>query len=73
MGDKMNNNREKSMINITGLWINKDKNNDEYMVGNCGAVRYWVFKNKNKKTNKDPDYILKISQNIKKNDNGHQG
>jgi hypothetical protein len=64
-GENMDNRDNKSMINVTGLWLNKDKNQNSYMAGNCGNVRYWVFKNRNKKDDKDPDYILKISQNIK--------
>jgi len=53
------------MVSITGLWVGTDKNQKQYMAGNTGGVRYWVFKNTNKKNDNDPDYILKISQNIK--------
>jgi len=59
-------NKDRSMVNVTGLWLNTDKHDNKYMAGNCGAVRYWVFKNLNKRNEGDPDYLLKISQNIKK-------
>lgn len=62
---------DNSMINTTGLWLNKDKNNNSYMAGNCGALRFWVFKNRNKVNDKDPDYLLKISQNTKINKRSH--
>lgn len=57
----------RSMVNVTGLWMNTDKNDNKYMAGNCGSLRYWVFKNRNKRNEGDPDYLLKISQNIKIN------
>jgi len=53
------------MVTLTGLWMGTDKNDRKYMAGNCGGVRYWVFKNQNKKKDSDPDYILKLSQNLK--------
>jgi len=58
-------NQQQNMVNITGLWLGIDKNEQQYMAGNCGGVRYWVFKNKNKKKDSDPDYLLKVSQNLK--------
>lgn len=58
-------NNQNPMINVTGLWLNTDKNDQQYMAGNCGGVRYWVFKNKHKEKEGDPDYLLKLSQNLK--------
>lgn len=61
----MPNQQQSAMISITGLWLSTDKNGQKYMAGNCGGVRYWVFKNKNKEKDSDPDYLLKISPNLK--------
>jgi len=59
------NNRQNAMVSITGLWLGTDRNDHKYMAGNCGGVRYWIFRNKHKEKDSDPDYLLKISQNLK--------
>lgn len=72
MSSYENGNKNQTMVNVTGLWLSTDRKGDKYMAGNCGSLRYWIFKNQNKKKDSDPDYLLKLSQNnkIKKsNDN----
>lgn len=50
------------MLNICGLWVQKDKNGESMMQGNVNPyVKFFVFKNKNKRNEKDPDYYLKIA------------
>ena len=45
------------MINFGGLWINKDKNGNEYFSGNFGyGGKILIFPNAFKKGEKDPDY-----------------
>ena len=52
-----------TMINVSGLWLAEDKNGDRYMAGNCGLLRFWIFKNKKKRGDNDPDYFLRVTQN----------
>lgn len=59
------------MINITGLWINKSDKGETYMAGNLSyGARVLVFKNKNKRNDKDPDYNLVIAERKRDNDGG---
>ena len=46
------------LLNVTGLWMNKTKSGETYMSGSLGNVNVLIFKNKNKKTEKHPDYTL---------------
>ena len=53
-----------NMLNLCGLWSKKDKNDNEYFVGKLTySTRLMVFKNKNKKLEKDPDYYITICKN----------
>lgn len=60
-------------VDITGLWTRSDRNDDTYLSGNVGRMRFLVFKNKRKRDDNDPDYLLKLAQNIpphlRKNEN----
>lgn len=59
----MSNEKEKSaFIELTGLWLNESKSGEKYFSGIAGKVKYMVFKNKNKKGEKEPDYRLVITQ-----------
>lgn len=50
-------------ITITGLWESTDKNGNKYMSANCNKVARWfVVKNQFKKSEKEPDYFLKIAK-----------
>ena len=46
------------MINVTGLWKNKDKNGNTYYAGNMGGVRVLIFQNDKKGNDKAPDLRL---------------
>ncbi len=49
------------LIFVTGLWINKSKSGNTYMSGGFGfGGRVFIFRNKSKQRDSDPDYVLKI-------------
>jgi len=58
---------------IGALWLKEDKNGKKYMSGeielNGEKVNILIFKNKYKKKDSHPDYIIKKSVN-KNNTNG---
>jgi len=50
------------MIFITGLWLNESRSGNKYMSGGFGfGGRVFIFKNKSKRKESDPDYIMKIA------------
>ena len=62
------------MINFGGLWINKDKNGNEYFSGNFGyGGKILIFPNTFKKGEKDPDYKISICAKPDKNDKKEEG
>lgn len=46
------------MIVAGGLWLRKSKKQESYMVGTLGGVKVLIFKNKQKRGEHDPDYVL---------------
>lgn len=46
------------LFKISGLWINKDKNGNQYLSGQWGSnIKLIIFKNTKKRPDsKDPDY-----------------
>jgi len=52
------------MIRLGGLWQNKTKKTGEMFLSGTFSpgVAMFVFKNKNKKEDKHPDYVLCIAQ-----------
>jgi len=55
----MNQTKPKSdMIELCGLWLQKTKANDTYMTGKVGNTKFLVFRNKYKKSPKEPDYRI---------------
>lgn len=51
------------MIKITGLWTQtSQKDGSKYMSGKFGVAKLFLFKNKNKRDNKDPDYNLYVEE-----------
>ena len=57
------------MIEVSGLWLNKDKNGNQYMSGSCGKVKYLVMKNTFKtEGSNEPDYRLLVAENTKEED-----
>lgn len=54
------------MIKITGLWVNKDKNDKTYYSGYFGNAKVLIFKNTYKKEGtKEPDANLYIAEKQK--------
>lgn len=49
---------DSKLINATGLWLQTDKNGNSYMSGTLGGARVLIFKSKDKKSSKHPDYYL---------------
>ena len=49
------------LIRLTGLWMNEGKDGEKYMQGSLGGARLFVFKNKHKKSDSDPDYVACIA------------
>jgi hypothetical protein len=51
------------LIQLTGLWINEDKNGGRYMAGSLNQnVKILIFANKFKKTgSKEPDYLVYLA------------
>lgn len=54
------------MLNITGLWKNKDKSGNEYFAGNLGNLRILIFPNNKKEKESHPDFNMVLDQNRKK-------
>lgn len=54
-------------IRISGLWKNQSKNGITYLKGNLSPVAsLLIMPNDYKKTDRDPDYFLYMTQNEKK-------
>lgn len=58
--------QEVKLIQITGLWLNEDKNGNPYFTGYMGNAKLLIFKNQYKEEEKHPDYIMSIGENRKK-------
>lgn len=64
-----NGNGHKEMMQVCGLWKNKDSKGRTYLSGNLnGAVRVLIFLNGYKSEEKQPDYRMYYVQNEKKDD-----
>ncbi len=49
-----------NMERIGGLYIKKSKEGNTYLSGKIREEKVLVFKNKNKKTDKHPDYVVML-------------
>ena len=49
------------LIRLTGLWMNEGKDGEKHMQGSLGGARLFVFKNKHKKSDSDPDYVACVA------------
>lgn len=53
-------------INIAGFWLAQTKDNKPYFRGSIGSkdnsIKAFIFKNDKKKSEKDPDYRLRINK-----------
>ena len=58
------------MEKIGALWLRKDKNGKLYMSGKIREEKIYVFRNKFKKEDKHPDYIVNAADDEKGEDYG---
>lgn len=57
------------MIKATGIWINKDKNGNEYFSGSMGSIRVVIMPNTFKTAgSKENDFNLYFEENKRKED-----
>jgi len=54
---------EQKMINIGGLWVNKNSKGEIYLAGYLNGARLLVFKNNYKESDKHPDYVMYVAPN----------
>ncbi len=52
---------DSKMVNVCGLWLNESKNGEKYFSGSLGNMNVLIFKVKEKKSEKSPDYTLCIA------------
>lgn len=58
-----NNNSDNGMILLGGLWLNTSQNGNKYMSGRLGlGGKLLIFKNTNKTTDNQPDYMLYLAK-----------
>ena len=60
------NNDQSTMLRVGGLWRNQSKDGKTYLAGSVGGLRVFVFENKFKDGENDPDYILSVAQGKQK-------
>jgi hypothetical protein len=53
------------LITICGLWANEGRNG-EYLSGTLGGARLFVFRNRRKRSDKHPDYVVCMASNAKR-------
>ena len=46
------------MEKIGALWVNQDRNGNDYMTGIIGGKKVIIFSNKYKKESKHPDWLV---------------
>lgn len=54
-----------NMENIGGLWLQESKNGIKYFSGKINNQKILIFKNKNKKSDNHPDYLIYTETEIK--------
>ena len=54
------------MISATGLWKNRDKNGNMFLSGNMGMVAVFIFPNRDKKSDNEPDHYLMFAAGKKR-------
>lgn len=52
---------KKTMIQLTGMWRNRSKAGEDYFSGSLGRGKLLMFENREKRTDKDPDYFLMLA------------
>lgn len=58
------------LTEIGGLWVKHNKNGEEYYTGRLGNSNLILFKNKNKKTDKEPEFRLYVGSRQNNYNNG---
>jgi len=54
-----------SLVRVTGLWWNEDRNKVAYLGGQFGSARIFIFENSYKSSEKgkrSPDYVLYVAK-----------
>lgn len=54
------------MLKLTGLYESKDKNGNSVLTGKVGHLKFIIFKNNFKKSEKEPDFNLFIENTFTK-------
>lgn len=52
--------QKSDLINLCGLWQKTNRSGDTYFSGRLGYANVVVYPNKWKKTDKHPDYLMKL-------------
>lgn len=75
MNDAQQQEGKTPLIELTGLWENKDRNGNTYLSGNMSpGARVLVFKNNYKQNDREPDYRLCIAKrSFDERNSGDQG
>jgi len=60
--------QKKSMVQLTGLWLNQSESGEKFFSGKLGSANVLIFKNKYKEKDNHPDYIMYAVQPKKKED-----
>ena len=56
-----------NLIELTALWERKNKNGELYFTGKLGKMNLLIMKNKFKKEEKHPDWIVYVGESSKDN------
>ena len=62
----MSDQQQSDLIRLGGLWLNTDKNGQQYMSGSFGTARLLMFRNSHKSGENDPDYVLYVAPGKKR-------
>jgi hypothetical protein len=57
---------ESNLPNVCGLWKQQSKDGTTYLSGVLGNVKIMVFQNRNKTSNRAPDYTLCLAPRAEK-------
>jgi len=61
--------KENDLFRVCGLWVNKDKNGNDYFSGDFTFnTKLVILKNSYKQKEGDPDYFINLAPKKKKSD-----
>jgi len=60
-------------VKLTGLWKNTSKSGKTYYSGRLGMAKLLVFENNNKRSNKDPDLTIYLTEWQERGEGGGGG